>query len=137
MVGWRIEFVGGDVAVPLESWAGGEIPELTRRVARRAFPKGSLAILLRDSLGHLFDDALFAAAFPADGRPAASPGTLAMVSVMQYAERQAAEAVRARIDWKKNASWRRCWRPLPARDCCAGAGASAPTPPGWSPTCAC
>lgn len=88
----------------LESWAGGEIPELTRRVARSAFPKGSLAIRLRDSLGQIFDDALFAAAFPPDGRPAASPGALAMVSVMQYAERlsdrQAAEAVRARIDWK-------------------------------------
>ncbi|MFF0066697.1 IS1182 family transposase [Streptomyces sp. NPDC005279] len=88
----------------LESWAGGEIPELTWRVARRAFPKRSLAIRLRDSLGQVFDDALFAAAFPVDGRPAASPGALAMVSVMQYAEglsdRQAAEAVRARIDWK-------------------------------------
>ncbi|MEV6058253.1 IS1182 family transposase [Streptomyces sp. NPDC052107] len=88
----------------LESWSGGEIPELTRRVACRAFPKGSLAIRLRDSLGQVFDDMLFAAAFPSDGRPAASPGALAMVSVMQYAEglsdRQAAEAVRARIDWK-------------------------------------
>lgn len=104
MVGWRIGFVGGDVPVSLESWSGGEFPELTRRVARRAFPKGSLAIRLRDNLGQVFDDALFAAAFPADGRPAASPGTLAMVSVMQYAEglsdRQAAEAVQARIDWK-------------------------------------
>ncbi|MDH2394117.1 IS1182 family transposase [Streptomyces sp. HNM0663] len=88
----------------LESWTGGEIPELTWRVARRAFPKGSLAIRLRDSLGQVFDDALFTAAFPHDGRPAASPGALAMVSVMQYAERlsdrQAADAVRARIDWK-------------------------------------
>ncbi|MGP3921524.1 IS1182 family transposase [Nonomuraea sp. 10N515B] len=81
-----------------------EVPELTRRVARAAFPKESLAIRLRDSLGQVFDDALFAEAFPADGRPAASPGALAMVSVLQFAEgmsdRQAAEAVRARIDWK-------------------------------------
>lgn len=88
----------------LESWAGGEIPELTRRVARSAFPKGSLAVRLRDSLGQVFDDALFAAAFPSDGRLAASPGALAVVSVMQSAERlsdrQAAEAVRARVDWK-------------------------------------
>lgn len=92
------------MVVSLESWSGGGILELTRRVARRAFPKGSLAIRLRDRLGQVFDDALFVAAFPADGRPAASPGALAMVSVMQYAERlsdrQAAEAVRARIDWK-------------------------------------
>ncbi|MDQ0931703.1 IS1182 family transposase [Streptomyces turgidiscabies] len=80
------------------------MPELTRRVARAAFPRGSLAIRLRDSLGQVFDDVLFTEAFPSDGRPAASPGVLAMVSVMQYAERlsdrQAAEAVRARIDWK-------------------------------------
>ena len=43
-------------------------------------------------------------AFPSNGRPAASPGVLAMVSVMEYAEtlsdRQAFEPVRARIDWK-------------------------------------
>ncbi|MGW1616694.1 hypothetical protein ACWCQZ_46265 [Streptomyces sp. NPDC002285] len=81
MVGTRIEFVGGDVPVSFQSWAGGEIPELTRRVARRAFPKGSLAIRLRDSLGQGFEGALFAAAFLADGRPAVSPGVLAMVSV--------------------------------------------------------
>ncbi|WP_254076714.1 transposase [Streptomyces pacificus] len=80
------------------------MPELTRQVARAAFPKGSLAIRLRDSLGQAFDDVLFVEAFPSDGRPAASPGVLAMVSVMQCAERlsdrQAAEAVRAPIDWK-------------------------------------
>lgn len=73
-------------------------------MVRAAFPKGSLAIRLRDSLGQVFDDALFAEAFSSDGRPAASPGALALVSVMQFAEglsdRQAAEAVRARIDWK-------------------------------------
>src|SRR5260221_14195187 len=39
-----------------------------------------------------------------DGQPALNPWRLALVSVMQFAEnlsdRQAAEAVRARIDWK-------------------------------------
>ncbi len=38
------------------------------------------------------------------GQPAASPWQLALVTVMQYMEglsdRQAAEAVRSRIDWK-------------------------------------
>ena len=43
--------------------------------------------------------------FRADcGQSALSPGLLALVSVMQFAEgltdRQAAEAVRSRIDWK-------------------------------------
>ncbi|MFE5923662.1 transposase [Streptomyces sp. NPDC056468] len=42
--------------------------------------------------------------YPADGRPAFSPGQLALVSVLQFAEnlsdRAAADAVRTRIDWK-------------------------------------
>ncbi|MGC0407655.1 transposase [Streptomyces sp. SAI-163] len=82
----------------------GEIPAETVRVARAAFPKGSLAIRLRDDLGALFKDEQCAALFPARGKPAWSPGRLALVSVFQFAEGlpdgQAALAVRARIDWK-------------------------------------
>lgn len=77
----------------------GKVPAETVRVARAAFPKGSLAIRLRDELGMLFADL-----FPVRGKPAWSPGRLALVSVLQFAEglpdRQAAQAVRARIDWK-------------------------------------
>jgi transposase len=55
-------------------------------------------------LGELFDDARFAGLFATRGRPAVSPARLALVSVLQYVEglsdRQAADAVRARIDWK-------------------------------------
>ncbi|MCX4986932.1 IS1182 family transposase [Streptomyces sp. NBC_00572] len=82
----------------------GEIPAGTVRVARRAFPGGSLAIRVRDELGVLFRDEDFAMAFPRRGKPAWSPGRLALVVVLQFVEgltdRQAAEAVRARIDWK-------------------------------------
>ncbi|MFJ2582465.1 transposase [Kitasatospora aureofaciens] len=71
---------------------------------RASFPKGTLAIRIREALGPLFGDESFAEAFPARGRPAISPGALAMVSVLQYAEglsdRQAADQVRARMDWK-------------------------------------
>ncbi|MFF7139607.1 IS1182 family transposase, partial [Streptomyces sp. NPDC008196] len=71
---------------------------------RAAFPKGSLAIRVRDELGPLFTDEEFTDLFPARGRPAWSPGGLALVSVLQFVEgltdRQAAEAVRARIDFK-------------------------------------
>ncbi|MFE7633842.1 transposase [Kitasatospora sp. NPDC057518] len=81
-----------------------EIPAETARVARAAFPKGSLAIRVRDELGVLFTDAQFADLFPARGKPAWSPGRLALVVVLQFVEgltdRQAAEAVRARIDFK-------------------------------------
>lgn len=82
----------------------GDVPAETVRVARAAFPKGSLAIRLRDELGVLFTDEQFTGLFPARGKPAWSPGRLALVSVLQFAEglpdRQAALAVRARIDWK-------------------------------------
>src|SRR6266568_2536851 len=80
------------------------VPELTARVVRAAFPRGSLAVRIREALGPLFADEDFAAAFPRQGRPAVSPGALALVSVLQYAEglsdRQAADQVRARLDWK-------------------------------------
>ncbi|MEV6963460.1 IS1182 family transposase [Streptomyces sp. NPDC051207] len=82
----------------------GEIPAETVRVARAAFPKGSLAIRVRDELGVLFQDEEFAGLFPSRGKPALSPGRLAFVLVWQFVEgltdRQAAEAVRARIDVK-------------------------------------
>ncbi|MFB7621046.1 IS1182 family transposase [Kitasatospora sp. NPDC056181] len=82
----------------------GGVPVETARVARAAFPKGSLAIRIRDELGPLFRDDQFADLFPGRGRPAWSPGRLALVLVLQFVEgltdRQAAEAVRARIDFK-------------------------------------
>ncbi len=88
----------------LEPRSDDGVPELTARVVRAAFPKGTLAIRIREALGPLFADEDFAAAFPRAGRPAVSPGALALVSVLQYAEglsdRQAADQVRARLDWK-------------------------------------
>jgi transposase len=82
----------------------GPVPEETARVARAAFPKGNVYMQMRDVLGVIYDDASFRPLFAARGRPAESPWRLALVTVMQFAEglsdRQAAEAVRARIDWK-------------------------------------
>jgi len=81
------------------------IPDGTARVARAAFPKGNVYMTMRDELNLRYKDSTFADLFVSpQGRPAESPGMLALVAVMQYAEglsdRQAAEAVRARIDWK-------------------------------------
>ena len=80
------------------------VPEETARVARAIFPHGHLYLQLSDTLGSLFQDQEFAALFPADGQPALSPARLMMVLILQFAEglsdRQAAEAVRTRIDWK-------------------------------------
>ncbi len=82
----------------------GTIPAETVRVARAACPKGTLAMRLRDALGELYEDEQFAALYPVQGQPAYAPWRLAVVTVLQYAEnltdRQAANAVRERIDWK-------------------------------------
>ena len=82
----------------------GSIPEQTVRVAHAAFPKGHPSLTLRDRLGTLFQDEDFATLFPAWGSPGLPPWRLALVTLMQFrenlADRQAAEAVRARIDWK-------------------------------------
>jgi transposase len=80
------------------------IPEETVRVARAAFPRGNPYMAMRDALGPIYADPQFAALFPKDGQPAESPAQLALVTIMQFAEglsdRQAADAVRGRIDWK-------------------------------------
>jgi transposase len=88
----------------LQSRSNWDIPEETVRVAQATYPQGNKYMRLRDELGVLYEDGDFADLFRRRGRPANSPGVLAMVTVMQFAEgltdRQAAEAVRSRIDWK-------------------------------------
>lgn len=80
------------------------VPDETRRIARAAFPKGNVYIRMRDALGAIYQDQLFAPLFPARGQPAAAPWRLALTTILQFAEglsdRQAADAVRSRIDWK-------------------------------------
>jgi transposase len=80
------------------------VPARTAAVARAAFRRPPLPVRLRDELGTLYEDADFAALFPARGQPALPPWRLAVVTVLQFLEglsdRQAADAVRARIDWK-------------------------------------
>ena len=80
------------------------VPEETARVAKAAFPKGTTYMTMRDELGAIFDEEDFAHLFPRRGQPAMAPWRLALVTIMQFAEglsdRQTADAVRARIDWK-------------------------------------
>ena len=80
------------------------IPTRTVVTAWAACPKGTPAMLMRDRLDVVFEDEEFADLYPKDGRPGLSPGQLALVSVLQFAEnlsdRAAANAVRTRIDWK-------------------------------------
>jgi transposase len=80
------------------------VPEETARVAHAAFPKGNRYLEMRDMLGTIYTDELFADLYPQRGQPAEAPWRLALVTVFQFQEglsdRQAAEAVRGRIDWK-------------------------------------
>src|SRR5712691_11467639 len=80
------------------------VPADTSRVARAVFPHGNPYLTLREELGEVYSAPTFAALFAPEGRPAEAPGRLAVVLVLQFAEglsdRQAAEAVRSRIDWK-------------------------------------
>jgi transposase len=80
------------------------IPEETVRVAVAAFSKGNPYLILRDELGELYKDQDFASLFSSQGRPAERPACLALVTLLQFAEgltdRQAADAVVSRIDWK-------------------------------------
>jgi transposase len=80
------------------------VPAETARVAKAAFPQGNTYIQMRDVFGALYADEAFAPLFSPRGQPAMAPACLALVTVMQFAEglpdRQAANAVRGRIDWK-------------------------------------
>ena len=80
------------------------IPEETVRVAHAILPEGNVWLQMRDQLGTLYEDRDFQDLFPSRGQPAEAPWRLALVTLMQYGEgltdRQAADAVRTRIDWK-------------------------------------
>ena len=80
------------------------VPEETARIAHAAYPKGNLYMNMRDSLGTIYQDESFAHVFPQNGRPVEAPWRLAFITVVQFIEglpdRQAADAVRGRIDLK-------------------------------------
>ncbi len=80
------------------------VPQETARVAHAVFPRGNIPMQLRDTLGAIYTDEAFADLFPTHGQPAEAPWRLALVTIFQFMEhltdRQAADAVRSRLDWK-------------------------------------
>jgi len=80
------------------------LPEETVRLARAINPKETLYMHIRDHLGVIYEDQSFASLFSPRGQPAEAPWRIAMVCIFQFIEgltdRQAAEAVQQRIDWK-------------------------------------
>lgn len=81
-----------------------DIPEETMRIARASFPKGNGYLSLRDEYGPLFKDEDFGDLFSWKGEEGIPASYLGTVTILQYAEgwsdRQAADQVRSRIDWK-------------------------------------
>ena len=61
----------------------GEIPAETARVARAAFPKGTVVTRLRDAFDALYEDEDFRSLYPARGQPGLTPWRLALVTVFQ------------------------------------------------------
>src|SRR5215472_4247493 len=59
---------------------------------------------IRDQLGIIYENQSFVSLFSTPGQPAEAPWRLALVCIFQFIEgltdRQAAEAVQQRIDWK-------------------------------------
>ncbi len=88
----------------LKPEAGNEIPAATARVAKAAFPKNNRIMTLRDAFGTIYKDEDFKGLFSSTGQPALTPWRLALVTIFQFLEglsdREAADAVRSRIDWK-------------------------------------
>ncbi|HYQ68790.1 transposase [Actinophytocola sp.] len=84
--------------------SGEQVPSLTAQVARASNPGGTTAMWVKDRLNGLWRDEDFLDWYPRDGRPGLSPAQLATVCVLQFlldlSDRQAAEAVRCRIDFK-------------------------------------
>lgn len=80
------------------------VPKETARVAQAIYPKGNTYMNLYDTFGTLLEDEDFRDLFSHEGQPALSPVRLALVCILQFVEgltdRQAAESVRTRIDWK-------------------------------------
>ena len=81
-----------------------EIPRDTLEVAQAAIPKGNLYLQMRERLGGIYKDHDFVELFSNRGQSAESPWRLVLVCIMQFidnlSDRQAADAVRTRIDWK-------------------------------------
>jgi transposase len=86
---------------PKEPWP---MPRETGEIGAKILAPDSVYKMVGDELFQLFTETDFADLYPEEGKPGYSPVILSFVSVFQYLEkypdRQAAEALRMRMDWK-------------------------------------
>jgi transposase len=82
----------------------GDIPKETQQVAQAVCPQGNIYMRMRDELGAIFEQAEFDKLYARVGQPGLSAWRMTLITIMQFSEglsdRQTAEAVRLRIDWK-------------------------------------
>jgi transposase len=80
------------------------MPTETERIGMIVLDEGSPYRLIGDQLFENLKEADYADLYPAEGQPGLSPVILAFVTAFQFMEklpdRQAAESVRVRLDWK-------------------------------------
>lgn len=80
------------------------MPKETAEIGAKVLKTGSVYKLVGDEIFTWFRDGDFADLYSPEGKPAISPVILAFVTIFQfiekYPDRQAAEALRMRIDWK-------------------------------------
>lgn len=86
---------------PRKPWP---MPKETGEIGEKILSGDSVYKLVGDDLFNQFTEADFADLYPEEGKPGYSPVILGFVSIFQYLEkypdRQAAEALRMRLDWK-------------------------------------
>ena len=63
-----------------------EIPAETVRIARAAFPRGTVVMRLRDEFHDLYRNEDFRDFYPRKGQPALAPWRLALIAVLQFLE---------------------------------------------------
>jgi transposase len=72
------------MAMSLQPQEIAPVPEETERIARAAFPKGNIYLRLRDEIGTIFDDPMFAPLFPARGRPKHGAGRMPLATGLDH-----------------------------------------------------
>ena len=81
-----------------------QMPNETQRIGQHLLPEKNVYRLIGDELFAKLKEEDFADLYPSEGQPGFSPVILALVMVFQFMEklpdRQAAEALRMRLDWK-------------------------------------
>ena len=96
------------------------VPEETRRMAPAAFPRGNLYMRLRDELGAIYDDHLFASLFPARA-------SRRRRRVRRWQRPPVLRVATSYRRWRRQRTCLGCVRSRPSRHCGRSGPSSTPT----------